>query len=181
MLPRVPAPRVPTRLHPGRPQTAQGHGCQGPGRPDRPAAPRPRPGAQAPATAGGSAWAQRQREAPPRQLSLQARGAARAAARTCPAPRRPPCAAPGARPAGGESGGDAGREREARQPRSADALPSRGLRGLFVPESCSAGRWDWRLRAVGALLRPGGRPLPACALASSPADSLPTRSIVKVR
>ena len=77
----------------------------------------------------------------------------------------------GARPAGGESGGDAGREREARQPRSPDALPSRGLRGLFVPESCSAGRWDWRLRVVGALLRPGGRPLPACALASSPADS----------
>lgn len=122
--PGGPARRVPTRLHPGLLQTARGHGCRGPGRPDGPAPPRPRPGAQAPATAGGSARAQRQREAPPRQLSLQARGAARAAARTCPAPRRPPCAAPGARPAGGESGGDAGREREARQPRSPEALPS---------------------------------------------------------
>lgn len=57
----------------------------------------------------------------------------------------------------------------------------RGLRGLFVPELCSAGGWDSRLGAVGALLRPGGRPLPAYALVSGPADSLPTRSIVKVR
>lgn len=53
----------------------------------------------------------------------------------------------------------------------------RGLRGLLVPESCSARGWESRPRAVRALLRWGGWPLPARAPPSGPAGSPPARSL----
>ena len=160
----VPARQRSEELRPGRPQTARGDGCQGPGPPGVPAPSLPGRNAQAPAAAGGSARARRQREAPPRQLSLRARGARRAAARTCPGPRRPPCAAPGARPAGGESGGDARRSVEAGQPRSPDALPSPrparplGPRVVLGPRMGIASPGRARASAPGWLASPRPRP-----------------------
>lgn len=111
VLPRV-LPRRPDRLHPGRPQTAQGHGCQGPGQPDRPAPPRPGP-APRPRPRPAEAPEPRQRGPSPPAQPPGARGG-RAAARTCPAPGGLP--APRDAAARRQEAERRGEGREARQP-----------------------------------------------------------------